>query len=56
LTVGYGDIVPATAWGKVASVVAGLLGIIYVGIVVAVSNRALQHALEERRSGHADRS
>ena len=56
LTVGYGDIVPTTAWGKAASVLAGVIGVINVGIVVAVATRALGRALEERRSDGPDSS
>jgi voltage-gated potassium channel len=56
LTVGYGDIVPATAWGKLASIVAGVIGVIYVGITVAVVNIALGRAMEERRSDGANSS
>jgi hypothetical protein len=48
LTVGYGDIAPTT-WGQVASVVAGVIGIINVGIIVAVANIALGRAVDERR-------
>jgi voltage-gated potassium channel len=50
LTVGYGDIAPTTAWGQVASVVAGVIGVINVGIIVAVANIALGRAVDERRS------
>ena len=50
LTVGYGDIVPTTAWGQVASVVAGVIGVVNVGIIVAVANRSLARVVEEQRS------
>ena len=49
LTVGYGDIAPATATGRVVSIVAGVIGIVFVGIVVAVANRALREAVRQDR-------
>jgi voltage-gated potassium channel len=53
LTVGYGDIVPTTTLGRIASVVIGLVGVIYVGIVVAVATRALAQAVEEKKRREA---
>jgi voltage-gated potassium channel len=50
LTVGYGDITPVTAVGRVISVVCGLIGVIYAGIVVAVSVRAVRDIVEEKRA------
>ena len=41
LTIGYGDIAPETAIGKIVSVVIGLVGTLLVGVIVAVCNRAL---------------
>lgn len=49
LTVGYGDIVPKTILGRIAAIVTGFIGVIYVGIVVAVVTRALAQAVEENR-------
>lgn len=54
LTVGYGDIVPTAAWGRVASVIAGVIGVINVGLIVAVATHALGRTVDERRSGGAD--
>jgi len=50
LTVGYGDITPATITGRIASIVAAVLGVVYVGIVVAAANRALRDAVAEDRA------
>ena len=50
LTVGYGDIVPGTAPGRVISVLLGLTGILFTGVVVAVTVEAIRRAVEETRS------
>jgi voltage-gated potassium channel len=50
LTVGYGDIVPGTAIGRVISVLLGLTGILFTGVVVAVAVEAVRRAVEETRS------
>ena len=49
LTVGYGDITPGSGFTQVISVLAGLIGVIFVGLVVAVSTRTLELAVEEQR-------
>ena len=49
LTVGYGDIVPVTVAGRIASILAAIIGVLYVGIVVAVANRALQDLVRHKR-------
>ncbi len=49
LTVGYGDITPATPIGRVFSVVAALIGVIFVGLVVAIATRALTLTIQEER-------
>jgi len=48
LTIGYGDVVPQTALGQLVSVVIGTIGMIFTGITVAVSTRALADATAER--------
>lgn len=49
LTVGYGDITPSTGAARIVGVLSGLVGIIFMGLVVAVSTRALEIAVEEER-------
>jgi voltage-gated potassium channel len=48
-TIGYGDIAPLTIIGRVLSVVIGLIGIIFTGLVVAISARALATTLKEEK-------
>jgi voltage-gated potassium channel len=49
LTIGYGDITPVTTVGRVASVVTGFIGLIYVGVNVAIATRALSRVVEDKK-------
>ena len=46
-TIGYGDVTPVTTIGRILCVMIGLIGIIFTGLVVAVSTRALASTIEE---------
>jgi len=46
-TIGFGDITPHTTIGKFMSIIVGLAGIIFTGIIVAISVRALASALKD---------
>lgn len=48
LTIGYGDVAPTTVIGRIACLTAGLVGVVFVGLVVAVATRALTQAVEEK--------
>jgi len=48
MTVGYGDIVPTTGLGRFISVVIAMIGIVYVGIIVAIATRALTLAVHQQ--------
>lgn len=41
LTIGYGDITPTTTLGQIVSVLIGVVGVLYFGLVIGVSTRAL---------------
>lgn len=41
LSVGYGDISPKTTIGKLLSVGIGLVGMLFVGVTIAIATRAL---------------
>ena len=49
LSIGFGDIAPQTTWGRVISVGIGLVGIIFVGLTVAVATRALAATVADLR-------
>ncbi|NDY43006.1 two pore domain potassium channel family protein [Dissulfurirhabdus thermomarina] len=54
LAVGYGDIVPVTAAGKVIGMALGMVGMVLFGIVVGISTRTIMvvmHPDEVRRGG-----
>ena len=46
LSIGYGDIAPTTGLGRVVSVAIGLVGILFVGLTVAIATRALRDTAE----------
>jgi voltage-gated potassium channel len=48
-TIGYGDITPVTIIGRVLSVIIGLIGIIFTGLVVAIATRALVSTIQEEK-------
>ena len=48
LSIGYGDISPKTGWGCVVSVGIGMIGMIFVGMTVAIATRALADVTRER--------
>ena len=52
LTVGYGDIVPTTMWGRIASLAAGVIGLLGFGVIVAVNTRALREMVRDRDREH----
>jgi hypothetical protein len=47
LTIGYGDIVPATSAGRIFAVLTGLVGVLITGLVVAAAVYSLRQTLDE---------
>jgi voltage-gated potassium channel len=52
LTIGYGDVVPTTTFGRIDAVLLGLIGVLFTGLVIAAAVRAIQEAA--RRAGVRD--
>ena len=49
LTIGYGDVVPTTALGRIDAVLLGLIGVVFTGLIVAAFVRGVQEASREPR-------
>ena len=47
LTIGYGDIVVTTPFGRLVAILIGLIGILFTGLMVAVLVHAVRKSLEE---------
>ena len=47
LTIGYGDIVAHSVAGRVVSVLLGIVGILFTGLIVAVAVHAVRDAWEQ---------
>ena len=46
LSIGYGDIAPKTTAGQIVSVAIGFVGVLFVGLMVAIATRALADTAE----------
>ena len=46
-TIGYGDITPVTVLGRIVAVFTGLVGTIFVGLIVAINTRALRQTVKQ---------
>jgi uncharacterized membrane protein len=46
LTIGYGDIVVKTPFGRIVAVLLGLIGIIFTGMMVAAAIRAVGESMK----------
>ncbi len=47
LTIGYGDIVATTTFGRIMSVLLGFVGIFFTGLVIAVAVHAVRESWEK---------
>ena len=52
LTIGYGDVVPTSTFGRIDAVMLGLIGVVLTGLIVAAAVRGVQEAA--RLSGAED--
>ncbi len=44
LTIGYGDITPHTIIGKIISILLGIIGVVFIGIMTAAAIKSLEKA------------
>lgn len=49
LTVGYGDLAPSSAMGRLISAVVGLIGIVITGLVVSIAVHAMTKTMEHKK-------
>ena len=47
LTIGYGDIVVKTPFGRIIAVLLGLIGIVFTGLMVAAAIRAVGESMKD---------
>ena len=50
LTIGYGDIVVKTPFGRLMAILIGFVGILFTGLMVAVLVYAVRESIEEQRT------
>jgi hypothetical protein len=44
LTIGYGDMTPDGVWGMISAVILGIVGMIFMGVVIAATIKALERS------------
>ena len=49
LTIGYGDIVVKTSFGRIVAVLLGLIGVVFTGRMVAAAIRAVEESMREMK-------
>jgi voltage-gated potassium channel len=49
LTIGYGDVVPTTTFGRIDAILLGVIGLLIIGLITAAAVRGVQEAAH--RSG-----
>jgi voltage-gated potassium channel len=52
LTIGYGDVVPTTMFGRLDALLLGLVGLLLTGLIIAAAVRAVQEAARISRMPH----
>jgi voltage-gated potassium channel len=51
LTIGYGDVVPTSTFGRIDAVCLGLIGFVFTGLFVAAAVRGVQEAAHRTEAG-----
>lgn len=54
LTIGYGDMTPQSGLSKLIVIGIGFIGVIFTGLVVAASLRALELTIKEQKTGQGE--
>ncbi|MFM0494949.1 potassium channel family protein [Paraburkholderia caledonica] len=54
LTIGYGDVVPTSTFGRIDAILLGLIGMVFTGLVVAAAVRGVQEAARRAAGVVAD--
>ena len=49
LTIGYGDIVVKTSFGRIVAVLLGLIGVVFTGLMGAAAIRAVEGSMREMK-------
>src|SRR4030043_2366272 len=44
LTIGYGDMTPVGMYGKITAVILGIVGMLFIGVIVGASIKALERS------------
>ncbi|SAL49625.1 potassium channel family protein [Caballeronia telluris] len=44
LTIGYGDVVPTSTFGRIDAILLGMVGMVFTGLIVAAAVRGVQEA------------
>jgi voltage-gated potassium channel len=52
LTIGYGDVVPTTTFGRIDAVLLGLIGLLITGLLTAATVRGVQAAADRSGAQH----
>lgn len=48
LAIGYGDITPETTLGRIVAIAIGVVGLVFIGLIVAIATYALEESARER--------
>jgi voltage-gated potassium channel len=52
LTIGYGDVVPTSTFGRIDAILLGLTGMVFTGLIIAAAVRGVQEAAHRASVQH----